>query len=119
VKGSLALICVAAAAVISISSQNWQNASEHFTIMSITASQTPTPVVTVTNHEGRTMTYVDDVYVGGKLRSSHPFTLVPGQLARQHLAPLVHSTQSGAEIKVVLTRGGSQKPYREVWFRSA
>jgi uncharacterized membrane protein len=115
-----AAACVAAAVVISLSSQHAATASEHFTSLGLSGIRTESPVVTVVSHQGRTTSYKLAVSARGRLLGSRAVTLRPGAKVTESLQPyIIAFSGRSVLIKVALSVVGASTLYREVWFETA
>ena len=112
----LAAVCVAAAAVLTLSSQHTINNSEHFTVLSLAGTQTNSPIVTVTSHQPIDVSYELSVESKGRVLLSRRVRLSPGQAISEDLAQYMLGLASGSQVQVTIARPGSSKPDRQAWF---
>jgi hypothetical protein len=119
IKIAAALGCVLVAGAISLSSQHAENASEHFTTLSLKGINGNTPTVTVANHQGRRASYQLSVSADGQLLSTELITLGAGSRVTKSLSPYVPSSSQASLIRVTLALPGSATIYRDVWFEAS
>ncbi len=119
IKLILAAGCVAVAAVLSLTSQHTANSSEHFTVLSLSGIRTDSPIVTVRSHQPNDVSYLLLVETDGRPRRGDQLLLSPGQTVSENLKPYVQGLAPDSVVRVTLTRPGSSKPSREVWFATS
>jgi len=102
--------CVVGAGVISLSTQHTENASEHFTALSLNAFTTPRPTATIVNHQGRATSYTLTVTSNGRVAASQKITLASGGRFTKALQPYVLANPNATLITVTVTYPGLSTP---------